>query len=648
VNNVKAIKIMFLTTKTGEGDSTEQLTLHVRTIFFDEVNQEFRDINRAEFDTYCTSAALSQVQADSLRNRLVFDEHLLTTDSTLVAGSLKNIVAMSKLGNFKELLVFKNYYKVKYFIENRFDPAVSPAANIPPTPSYSMFSMDHVMMWHYRPWFIKLTEAHDTLIMSRTKKIRVESVVEATRRFLVCVKDLFRSVSLHWRIEFLAEHGSECGFTLGALFGLEQRSTSAHNRYMVVQNHMHWFNLVLDYMPKEQIDLIHSMPPLMIIFHALPCILEFKSVIMPGSHFFSSYAILGTVGPKFNYVSEGTALVQITNLVSAPFPERLLKAVAHSLVSGDDFHQAVECLMDELTRIRPIFLLYSTEDIDYIRCYFAAMLASKLDGDYDVEIVKNSIVDSHASSSTSFLVIDYANDRQVCVNLIRQDEVQSVGLDISRMMGREIGHTEPTTLGHDQVLVLNTFYGQRHSPNSRKSQHLDKDYMTYSVSTTKIERHVFRASFHCDLMHPMTLKRDLQNVRTGELALETAIMHLHQFLGTCKQLVHSHQNINALLDGLLHYDAKVKHMHLSIEGSDVVARYVLNMDPQASLSVIVNDETFDLSAQRHLLQDTLKISVSFFRDANGLRLSSHATFGALVPSSYLPADHAWVETFCKH
>jgi len=105
VNNVKAIKILFLTTKTLQGDTTQQLTLHVRTVFFDEVNDEFYGINRAEFNNaYCTSAELSQVQANSLHNRLVFDEHLLTTDSTLLAGSLKNIVTMSKLGNLEELL----------------------------------------------------------------------------------------------------------------------------------------------------------------------------------------------------------------------------------------------------------------------------------------------------------------------------------------------------------------------------------------------------------------------------------------------------------------------------------------------------------------------------------------------------------------
>jgi len=36
------------------------------------------------------------------------------------------------------------------------------------------------------------------------------------------------------------------------------------------------------------------------------------------------------------------------------------------------------------------------------------------------------------------------------------------------------------------------------------------------------------------------------------------------------------------------------------------------------------------------LPEILKISVSFFRDANGLRISSHATFGAFGPSSDLP------------
>jgi len=88
---------------------------------------------------------------------------------------------------------------------------------------------------------------------------------------------------------------------------------------------------------------------------------------------------------------------------------------------------------------------------------------------------------------------------------------------------------------------------------------VDKDYTNYFVLLSKIERNTFRASFSGDLLQPMTLKRDLQNVRQGELSLDTAMMHLHQLFGTCEQLVHSHQNINAMLDGLLHYDAKVKY-----------------------------------------------------------------------------------------
>jgi len=226
---------------------------------------------------------------------------------------------------------------------------------------------------------------------------------------------------------------SKCGFTLGALFGLEQISTSGLDRYLVVQNHVHWtFSLVLDYMPKKPIKLNRSVPPIIITFHALPRMLGFKLVSMPDTHFFSSHAIHGTVGAKFNYVAEETALVQITNLLSAPFPERLLNAVTRSLVSGDNFYQAIKCLIDELIHIRPNFLLYPT-DKDF-PCYFAAMLAGNLDGDYDIEILKNSIVDSAASLTASFLMIDYANDRQVCVNLIGHDARQSASLDVSRVI----------------------------------------------------------------------------------------------------------------------------------------------------------------------------------------------------------------------
>jgi len=103
LDSVRALKVFFTTNEADDKNSQEKYQkLHVRTIFFDEIHAGFRGINSAEFEAYCKSTTLTEHQMQLLRHgsaRLVFDEHLIATDSTLREGNLKNIVTMSKLGN---------------------------------------------------------------------------------------------------------------------------------------------------------------------------------------------------------------------------------------------------------------------------------------------------------------------------------------------------------------------------------------------------------------------------------------------------------------------------------------------------------------------------------------------------------------------
>jgi len=466
----------------------------------------------------------------------------------------------------------------------------------------------------------------------------------------MCIKDLFRSVSLHWRLEMSTEYGAECGFVFGALLGLEEQSTARFNKYHVAQNHLLWFNLVFDTNANEPIELDDSIPPIIMTFHPMNHMLDYKSVSLPEGHFFSSNVVYSSVGLKFNYATESTNLVKITNQVMGPFPERLLKAVSHSIVLQDRFNQAIACLMDELFRIRPIYMLYPTEDRSYVSCYFAGMLAANLDGDHDVAPVKSKTLSSGVSSSQSsaFLIVDYVNNRQICLNLISLDKFsESTHLSTGPMIGDLVRIDEqPTSAPVDQVVIFNTHFGYRHTHEMRK-QNIDQDYVMYGVVMSTMDRAQFHAMFSTKLLRPMTLKRDLKQVLKRELALDDVMSRLHTLFGTCKYLLLGRsQNMEAMLDGLFHYDAKVKSKRVSVGGQDHVARYVLNMDELAPLSLIVNDETCDLTTVQQIIPEILKIYVSLHQEVGDrVRFSSHATFGALHPSSILPRD-SWVETSC--
>jgi len=257
------------------------------------------------------------------------------------------------------------------------------------------------------------------------------------------------------------------------------------------------------------------------------------------------------------------------------------------------------------------------------------MLSSGLFGDFDIFALKPR----QFGQRFGFLIVDYATDRQFCLNLMQQSWDGAISIDPVPFLGHIVTRIDPTFLVAGEVLVFNIYFGPMHGLQQQRLQTENmQDYTSYGVFVAKTDDATINSAFLKVLLPSVNLKIELQKVLNRETDLDRVMNQLHTFIGTCQEIVFFDQNLVALLDGLMHHESTLRNAIIFRQGEHYMARHVLKImhdGEEQRVAFLVNGNDFRVERSVSDRQPKLKIlrlNFNLERTETQFRIQSRAAF----------------------